>query len=359
MNLSFAKGTLLLAVLGGMWCWSCQSSGKKEVSFSLSTIYATSLREQPDEKSRELRQLPVGVALADDGEVSRFLSGILLADSLRQEPWLRVQTQDGHSGWVFAAAVQPVAGDAAGRRRWLLSKRFEAWFGPVLARRWQRWWEMPEPPTDSLFALQLREGITLRDTLNLLISRKVTRDAENPFPDFFWLSEVSPFFIGQQVAQGTGFYLFLDYCAIGRQAQRTAGAQDDRFAAVGFMAYPADSIESPLPAWVFPLNAEESYSNLGQGQHLAMLQQLGSALAAGHLFRPELLRLKESVLDDFLQKDRRFWQPREKILAELEAIRRAAPGCLSERDWLAIEAQQAVFQQADAGGLKLNLRAGE
>ncbi|MCC6463505.1 MAG: SH3 domain-containing protein [Saprospiraceae bacterium] len=317
------------------------------------------MREQPNEKSREIRQLPLGTALADLGEVSRFLSGILLADSLRQEPWLRVQTSEGEAGWVFAGAVQPEAAGAAEIRRWLLAKRFEAWFGPVLAQRWQRWQELPEPQSDSLFSVQLREGLALRDTLNLLISRKVTRDAGNPFPDFFWLNEASPFFIGQQIAQGTNFYLFLDYRAIGRRAQRTQGQEDDRFAALGYAAYPTDSIESPLPAWVFPLSTEASCSNLGQGQHLAMLQQLGVALTAGRYFKPELLRLKEAVLEDFLNQKRSFWQPREKILAELDAIRAAAPSCLSDRDWLAIEAQRAIFQQADAGGMKLNLRAGE
>lgn len=339
--------------------WSCQNTTPKDDKNALTVAYKTALRQEPGEKNAEVGQLSVGSTVSDLNETSHFLSSITLGDTLRQEPWLRVKTADGRQGWVFAGALRPRPDVSVSLRQWTLQKRFQAWFGPVLAKRWNDWTNTPPPTTDSSFAAYLREGLRLRDTLNPLIARRVTRDGANPLPDLYWLSEMTPYFIIQQIGGGTTYYLYLDYRAMAKTAQKTTGRQDDLFCQLGFQAFPTDSIESALPVWVFPLSAEDGCSNLGQGYHLKILWAIDAAQKAGGLFNPELSGMKDQVLEDATGKDRSYWQPTGKILAELKNIRQNPPHCLSSRDLLALEARTKMFEDAAGNGIRTDLRSGQ
>jgi hypothetical protein len=50
-----------------------------------------------------------------------------------------------------------------------------------------------------------------------------------------------------------------------------------------------------------------------------------------------------------------YWQPRDKILTELDQIFAAELSCLSDRDRLALEARRAMFE---AGEVQVDLRSG-
>lgn len=118
------------------------------------------------------------------------------------------------------------------------------------------------PQNDSAAAIFFRQGLALRDTLNLIISRRVTRDPEQPLPDLFWLGEMSPLFIVQQIAGARRIISLTDYRVLAKIAVHTEGLQDDAFARVCTEVYPSQ-IESVLPVWVFPVSAEAGCSNLG------------------------------------------------------------------------------------------------
>lgn len=358
-----AKGTirsvspvLLFLLFSGIW--ACHNEPAPPNRPDLSVIFATALRKSPGEKSPELLQLAPADRLADLGEVSAFLSGISLKDTLRNEPWLRVRTTGGQEGWVFAGAVRPSGQNPENVTRWALNKRFIAWFGPALAQRWQVWAQLPPPQNDSAAAAYFRQGLALRDTLNLLVSRRVTRDAGEALPDFFWLGQLTPLFIIQQIAGGTSYYLFTDYRVLAQMAARSGGMQDDAFVQVCLQAYPSDSIESALPVWVFPVSAETGYSNLGQGNHLKILKAIDRALQSGNLFAPELQALKASVMEDISDQNSAFWQPQEKILAELNQIIKANLTCINGRDRAALEARRNMFESPAENGIVLNLRSG-
>ncbi len=352
---------LILPTLAAIY--ACQDtptpSSTDETAYPLTVVYATALRELPSEKSAELDQLPIGTRLRDAGQVSDFLASVSLRDTLRQEPWMKVQMPGGRTGWVFAGALRPPSVEPAQLRAWVLDKRFQALFGPALAQRWRAWSGLPAPVTDTAFSVQLREGLSLRDTLNLLIGRVLTRDAASALPDLYWLGELSPYFVVQQVANGSSYTLFSDFRAVARTAAHTTGRQDDLYSQLGFTAYPADSIESALPVWVFPLSTEESCSNLGQGQHLRLLRAIDAAQRSGDLFRPEMQEMKDRILNDILDKSRDYWQPKEKILQELAAILREQPRCLNDRDILALEARQNMFATPEANGIRVNVRTGK
>ncbi|MBK9335932.1 MAG: hypothetical protein IPM98_04860 [Lewinellaceae bacterium] len=331
---------------------ACQSPFPNAEFAPLTVRFPIELHEQPDEKSRGLLRLPAGSTLADRNETSRFLASVYLDDTLFQEPWLRVQTPDGRQGWVFAGAVVPADGSAADVARWLQGKRAEALFGAAVARRLWDWAETEVPATDTAFAGYLRAGLHLRDTLNQLLAHAVSRDAAQAPPELGWLDGPMRYFWIQSSPVPR---LYLDFHRVGQVAARTAGRQDDQFAGIGLAAYPLDSIESNLPAWVFPLSVEESCSNLGAGYHLALLQKIETALQASTAFQPELLHWKDLILADMLDKSRVYWQPRDKILTELDQVFSAPLSCLSGRDRLALEARRAMFV---AGEVRMDLRSG-
>ena len=350
-------GALTFATLLGIP--GCKNQAKNAGRPILIVSYPVSLREQADEKSAEIEQLERGAALVDLNRVSRFLTSIYLDGRLRQEPWLRVETNSGRQGWVFAGAVLPEGANTDQQLNWVMEKRFQALFGPHLFQRWKVWTSRKDIATDSAFAQVLREGKALQDTLNQLMATLATRDQGQTPPDMYWLGETAPYFMIQQIANQSSYCLFLDFKAVAQQAAQTSGDQDDQFVQIGFLAFPLDSIESVLPTWVFPLSLEESCSNLGAGKHLEVLLAIEHALQKGQFFQPELIALKNEILNDMLDKDRTYWQPQEKILPELKQIRKARLSCLTARDQLALEARQAMFESPEKNNLHLNRRAGE
>lgn len=345
-------GLLLLTTV------ACQSRHKRLGEVELSVLYATTLRAEPDAKSQEIMRLEPGERVSDLKEVSPFVSAISYNDTLRQEPWLLAQTSDGRKGWIFAGALRPAGQNEAAARQWILQKRFTAYFGPALANRWQTWTHTPEPKSDTAAAIFYREGLALRDTLNLLISRIVTRETGAPLPDLYWLNEWSPLFFLQQINDGAGIRLFTDFRVLNKISANSGGKQDDAFMQVCLASFPTDSIESALPVWVFPQNIETGFSDLGQGNHLKILRLTDQALQAGDLFRPELLDLKNRVLEDIFDKSSKYWQPEEKILAELKKILETGLKCLTNRDRIALEARYKMFQDPEANGIKVDVRSG-
>ncbi|MBK6931030.1 MAG: hypothetical protein IPH12_09185 [Saprospirales bacterium] len=348
----------MLILIGACIFSACSQGDSDPNRTDLRVIRPTQLRELPGEKSAELEKLPLGTALSDLGGVSRLVSSVYLNDSLFQEPWLQVQTPGRQRGWVYAATVRPSHAGTEQGRQWLLHKRMSAWFGPAMAQRWQRWTSATVPDTDTAFAQVLREGLSLRDTLRLLIARQVNRSSDTTASDFFWLGEMSPVWVVQQMAAGHGYRLFLNFGEIQRMAKHTRGTLDDSFVQVGILSFPTDSIESLFPVWVFPTELETSCSNLGEGHHLNALLAIDQAWRAGGLFHLELLAMKESILSDILNRDRSYWQSRDKILRELDAIQNTPVQCLDARDRLALAARRNMFEAPERNGLKINLRTG-
>ncbi len=341
-----------------LFVFACQNQPETAPDKILSLRHPTALRQQASEKSAELEQLRPAHELLDLGKVSQGLSGIYFGDSLYLEPWLLVRTSSEKTGWVFAGAVQLARADAAQQQEWTLSKRFEACFGAPLTQAWQQWRAEPPGSADSTFARHLQRGFALRDTVNLGLTGQVSRDPAQYPIDFFWLEKCFPFFQVQYLGAANQFALFADFRQIGIVAQKTAGTQDDLFVSAAVAAFPLDSIESPFPAWVFPLSLEASASNLGAGKHLSCLQTMHRAWQAGPAFRPALRQLTEQLLADILDGNREYWQPQTLILAELGAILNGNFANFNHRDRLALQARYAMFEQPEANGIRLNLRTG-
>jgi len=315
----------------------------------------TTLRDAPSEKSRSLQVLKKGERLSDMGAVSPFETSIRFAEGIRQAPWLRVKTSDGTDGWVFGGAVIP----SDLNPDWLLQKRLLCYFGPALAARRNALLAPADPPADEVaLAARYRASTALRDTFAQLLAHRPEPGEADARLDFTWLADALPGFVFQQVADGTQVWLFADYRHWLRMAQSTPDTQDDTYFATCCAAFPADSIESFFPAWQFQISDREAVSRLGEGRHLAMFQTLDRAAAAGLLFAPELAALKAQVLEDIFGKNTRYWQPKEKIISELEKIVTTRLRCLSDSDRTELRLRLAMFDDPEGNGIVVGLRAG-
>ena len=316
----------------------------------------TALRDAPGEKGREIAALKAQDRLTDLGTVSRFETQLRLGDQSLIAPWLQVKAPDGQQGWVFSGAVLPVISQA----NWLLNKRMWCYFGPELSARRDRWLATRDTiATEAGFAAFYREAVALRHTFTYRLAHRAEPNTTDVQPDFYWLREALPGFVYQRVAQGTQPYLFTDYRFFQLLAARTTGRQDDQLIAAYLSAYPIDSVESAAPVWTMQIADNELVSQLGLHHHWQLLAAIDASLTTNSLFQPEWVRLKEAVLEDIFGKTVRYWQPKEKILAELNKIIASNFSTLTVADRAALETRLAMFQKPSASGLQVNLRVGE
>ena len=317
----------------------------------------TSLRDAPGERGREIREVEVNDLLTDLGGVSNFESQLRIGDQRITAPWLQVQTRKGESGWVFGGAVRPEPAD----ENWLLNLRMRCYFGDDLTLRRNRWWNKKTGLAEETdFALFYHEALALRDTFTYHLAHRAEPNSADVQSDFLWLREALPGFVYQCMAQGTLPYLFTDFHFFQTYANRSTGQQDDQLMAACLLAYPTDSIESIAPVWVKQISENEVVSQLGLGHHWEMLQMIDAGLQHRNgLFENDFFRLKEAVLGDILNKNVRYWQPEEKILAELGKILGSQLTSLTPADREAIERRWAMFQHSAENGIPVNLRSGQ
>ncbi len=337
--------------------YACRNQPAVPVEQQLTVLLdQTTLYMEPGEKSQVARTLKKSDVVADLNEVSNFETTIQYAGAARKAPWLKVQTADNQTGWLFAVAVRPVVNQDG----WLAKKQMISYFGPSIAVRHDRWLETRKNSADEqTFATQYREAVALRDTFIQLLQNRADPTDNVEQNDFLWLRSALPGFVFQWVAEGTQPYLFVDYKQWQPVANTTTGTQDDLFVQTCLMAFAADSIESFFPAWVIQTTDYESASQLGSRQHEQVLQAIDRTLAAGNLFQPQLKQMKDNVLADILDKNRSYWQPQDKIVSELTSILAHRPACLDERDVLALQTRRQSFENPAKNGIRVNLRSGE
>lgn len=301
-----------------------------------------------------MRILADGERLTDLNEVSRFESAVYFNDQRFQSPWIKVKTADHQTGWVFAEALRPLQKDTG----WMLQKRLACYFGEALAGRRNRFLNNPPARNDAELAAAYREVTALRDTLMYLLAHRAEPDEAGFRPDFSWLTEVLPHFVYQTTANGSRPYLFADYRYWQNRAAQIGGAESMAFFNTCLTAFATDSIESFFPCWTFQVSEQEAASQLGLKKHLAMLQSIQTASEAGPLYQSEILRFKEALLEDILDKKTVYWQPESLIINELKELLTQDFSCLNDRDRMALRARLTMFEQAAANGIKVNLRSG-
>lgn len=315
------------------------------------------LRDTAGQKSKEILILQKGEKVEDLGAVSSFETVVQLQGGTLQSPWIKVKTNSGQQGWVLASLLLPAEAEYA---LWLEDKRLICYFGHSLAQRRANWLAAANAlTTEADVAAHYREAMLLRDTFMAVLLRRAEPNETTVPLDYSWMLPVLPGFIAQKVAGYINPYLFADYHYWMQVGRQSTGEQDDLFFETCTNIFPLDSIESFFPAWKFQLDDVSSASQLGAGAHLNILSHMEKNLASGDLFKPEILRWKENILADIAGKDMVYWQPAEKILAELQKINEAAFSCLEARDQMVVQTRLGMFEDPAANGIRVNLRSGE
>ena len=348
----FCRMRYLIFLLPALCCIACGDTDNQ----LMVVPEQLALRDTAGQKSREILVLKKGEKVKDLMQVSSFETILALQGGRLQSPWIKVE-KNGNQGWVLAALLLPVEGE---RTPWLENKRLICYFGNALTQRRAAWLEASHAmQTDAQVAAQYREAVALRDTFMSLLARRAEPNESTMQLDYSWLQDVLPGFIAQKVPVRNAPYLFIDFKYWLQLALQSSGTQDELFFETCTGIFPQDSIESFFPVWKFQLDELRSASQLGSGAHLKVLSEMEKNKTANDLFAPEMQRWKESLLSDIAGKDIVYWQPAEKILAELNKIEASGFSYLETRDQMVLQARLAAFSDPAANGIRVNVRSGE
>lgn len=318
------------------------------------------LRAAPGEDSKVIRQLNKGDTLTDLQEVSTFTTPLRLHGVQMDEPWLKVATADGISGWVYAGGIQWLPGDTSSTSQLIFAKRLQTLFGIPLEKEIAGYRQRYENiNSEEEFGSVYRSGIKLRDTLVQILAKRIVFDnnAGNR-PDLFWIKSVFPAFQPQLVSEGTAYYLFSDYRQWLAKAGATPGTTDDELVSLFISAFPEDSIEYFFPIWSIQTTDYTGHSLLGRGHHKALLQKADALFEKSPLFRAELLEFKFRIINDITKASVTYWETQEKILRELDEILQSDFGILSNADRIALATRRIQFTDPESYGIELNDQAG-
>jgi len=318
------------------------------------------LRDAPGEEAKVLQHLPKGTVLYDLGEVSDFTTKVRLRGIELNEPWLKVRTESGTTGWVYGGVLNFTMNDSSELAKLLMQKRLLALFGQNLADRMAVYrQDFQKAASAADLAKAYRSGTTLRDSLVRLLQDKITVTDPHELPDLFWLEQTMPGFVPQLVAEGTAYYLFWNYKNLLQKAQATAEAADDDFVHLALAIYAEDSVEYFFPTWMIQTSDYGGSSLLGRGIHYQILQQLAETLRKSDLFEPEIRHWKTLLINDITGSYVTYWEQATKITAELDTILVKNYPILTDADKVALQTRRKQFDDPAAHKISVNQQTGD
>ena len=328
----------------------------------ISNLNYLRIRKTPGVDGEVVATLSEGDTLYEMGEVSAFTTEVTLRGIRFNEPWIKVRTQDSLTGWVYGGGVNFQLDDRIELTNRLMKMRLETFFGETLSQRILDYRSAyRQAKTSAELAAVYREAELLRDTLVQIFDKRITViQRPDQVPNISWMEETLPGMITQRVAEGTAFYLFLDFHQWLTKSRQTTGSEDNQLVEVCLIAYNLDSIEYFVPGWIIQTSDEDFFSELGDGIHQKMFEQMNQALAASDLFAPEYLDFKSRLLDDITGADeyQAYWNDQQAILGELDAILAAEYGMLTDKEKATIRTRRQQFEQPETNHIRLNVRAG-
>lgn len=317
------------------------------------------LRAQPGQDGEVVATAKKGEALFDLETVSNFSTRIELSGQTFNEPWLKVATKDGTKGWVYACPLFFRMEKSGQLATFLLEKKLEMLVGKHNAERLRVYAaSYQNVNTEAGFATVFRAGLSLRDTIVEMLETKVEPNPDEGMPDLFWLNEIFPGYLPQLVAEGTAYYLFTDFRAFLNLANKTSGQIDNEFLDICITAFPEDSIEYFYPSWKIQTWDYGGHSLLGRGKHMDMLGKMDKLLKQSDLFKEEIGRMKQDILNDMTGSYVTYWEEKEKILAEIDTIIHSNYGLFSEEEKIALNTRKEQFEAPEEHDIEVNHRSG-
>ncbi len=316
------------------------------------------LRATPGEKGKEIGRLAKGTIVVEAGEISDFTTRLKLRGVQFDEPWIKVKTKEGLEGWVYGGGVNFSMDNPTALANKLMERRLQTLFKGLTPRIMSYRQQYHQVPTSTAFAANYREGNKLRDTLVSLIESKITVGDYKTLPDLFWLEEALPGYVAQLVAEGTLYYLFQDYGKLQDLAAQTKGREDDEYINLCMHVHSLDSVENFFPSWFLQTWDYGGSSLLGQGVHFRLLQEMGGISQNSKIFEPEILALKDKLVNDITWTENSYWEPMASIQKELDQILAASLPILNAEDVIALETRRKMFADPQANKIEVNQKSG-
>jgi len=318
------------------------------------------LRATPGENGKEIKKLSQDEEIKDLNESSTFTSKIKLDGVWYEEPWLNIETMDGVKGWVFAGAVRFKGDTPSESTLALLEKRAKTIFGKEYFAKIAKYRELyKNASADKNIQAALKMGDSLRvDLENILLMKATVSEETGMIANLEWLDVLMPGYQASLVAEGTEYRLFKDFRQIKEKAKKTSGDADNQYVEY-CMNYYSDSIEYFFGKNYMLLSDVEGASLLGEGRHYELLKGINDC-EKNKLFQLEFTAFKNQLLDDIMGiYGTTYWQPLDKILAEIDKITKANFLILTKEDAIALVTRRSQFLSAKANNIVVNLRAGE
>ena len=317
------------------------------------------LRDLPGEQGKVIAELAKGSRLFDLGKVSDFTTRIIIEGKEYDAPWIKVETEKGLKGWVYGRPLNFLMEEPDDRDAFFERKRLQNLFGTYNLERLNLYQEAYfNVHSVEGFASLFLAGTNLRDTLVDVLETKIDFPENKPPPDLFWIKENFPGYVPQLVAEGTAYYLFIDYREFLSLAQQTKGKEDDQFLEISLMAFPEDSVEYFFPAWTIQTWDYGGHSLLGRGIHKEMLTKLSTFQESTDLFSVHVDKLKTDLLNDITRPYVTYWEPKEKILQELDEMLSSELSLLAEVDIIALQTRRKHFEDPVKNGIEVDHQSG-
>lgn len=326
--------------------------------FLLTVLEDLQLHAEPGPESPVIEVLAAGSRLHDLEQVSSVFTKVAIFDTIYWEPWIKVSAGE-KEGWILPTAYHLKMEDASQFEKWMKQKRLNGLFGSKLVARLAAFKEtFHNSRTEEDVAFAYSQAIHLRDTLVTILGDKVEMKEDGFLPDLFWLKDFFPAFVTQLVAEGTSYYLFADYRVWGKHARETEGQLDDRFFEIQYLAFPFDSTEHFFPAWTIQTWDYGGHSLLGRGVHQQVLDSLGQLWNDSGLFKGELNRMKQMLVDDISLPHITYWESAELAKKELDGIISKKHPFFLESEYVTLMTRRKHFDEPQKHGVQFNHKAG-
>lgn len=313
------------------------------------------VRAQPQLTAPELRRVAKGDSLIYANSVTDFNIAMQIDGIAYQEPWLKVILDDSRPGWIYGGCVRFDGLSHTELSDIVLDQRLRQLFGNELTTRIVAYRaSASDIRTQEAFDLYFQQSEDLRSELLAKIGQRLSLlDTAQALPDFFWLNSVFPGFVVAYPATLGRYTLFRDYGFWAQQASQTTETADDSLVSVFLSAYPQDSIEFLYADWKYALSETETYSRLGEGIHLSILQKMDVVWRQSPRYQVYLKPLLRQLLDD-ISLSESYWQPIEPILFELDALLQGNYAPLSPADKIELKTRYKMLQKPEQYGVRLN-----
>ncbi len=317
------------------------------------------LRSTAGEDGDEIARLSKGTKVYDQGEISDFTTKVKLRGIQFDEPWVKVKTDKGVEGWLYAGGLEFDMENTSQLSEILLAKRLQNMFGKDIARYIKTYrTKYKEAKTSAEFAKVYGNGLGIRDTMVALMQKDIGIVDYEKLADLNWLEQTMPGYIVQLAAEGTVYYLFNDYAQFNDKAKQTEGNEDDVMADLLLSLFAMDSVEHFFPSWFMQTWDYGGSSLLGKGIHFKLLQKMDE-VSKTNLFQKETNDLRDRLINDITGPNVEYWESQKQILDELDKILDQGFQHLTKEDVIALEKRRKEFKNLKASKIKVNQRSGQ